>query len=98
LTADPPAIHGSGTSWMLGRTGEHGASMHGLVAKWVVSGATTMYRMAHAASTRVAAVQCTQGGHPSQLSILWMENKLAISCFPGANSRVPDACKPGCRE
>lgn len=22
-----------------------------------------------------------------------MEKKLAISCFPGANSRVPDACK-----
>jgi hypothetical protein len=44
LTADPPAIHGADTFWMLGRAGEDGASMHGLVVKWVVSSAATMYR------------------------------------------------------
>jgi hypothetical protein len=55
LTADPPAIHGADTFWMLGRAGEDGASMHSLDIRWVVSGAATMYRRAHAASTRVTA-------------------------------------------
>ena len=59
MNADPPAIHGADAFWMLGRAGEHGASMHSLVVKWVVSGATTIYRMAHASSTRVTAAQCT---------------------------------------
>lgn len=79
---------------MLGRAGEHEASMHGLVVKWVVSGATTMYRRSHAANKRVAAAVM----HPDVIILVnWLsygwENKLAISCLHGANSRVPDACK-----
>ena len=55
MTAHSLAIRGSDIFWMLGKAGEHEASMHGLVVKWVVSGATTMYRRSHAASTRVTA-------------------------------------------
>lgn len=47
LTADLPAIHEADALWMLGRAGEHGASMHGLVVKWVVSGAGWLTPQAH---------------------------------------------------